>query len=216
MGLLIKQNYSVIEKKMDNYFKEISKIQRSLQEGNEGKYALKACNSMRKDLEALKEKLWLIELLTLEAMLKRPQNFKEMFNSCEMPNLEMNDDITLQQLLELGLHQNRQTIEEVCRRAEKQYTIEKKLNETFDKFRDLHFDIIPYKNTGSFVLKNVEDIQDTLAEIITQVIMMKSSPFIKPIIKRVAELEQRIQVTQDTIEVNLSYYLVINIDFRSG
>ena len=66
--------------------------------------------------------------------------------------------MTFENLIDLGLEKFKEKIEEVSKKAEKQYNIEKKLNETVDKFKELHLEVINYKDTGSSVLKNVEEI----------------------------------------------------------
>lgn len=39
---------------------------------------------MKKDLEALKEKIWIIELLTIEAMIKKKSYYEEIYDQCDM------------------------------------------------------------------------------------------------------------------------------------
>jgi hypothetical protein len=36
-------------------------------------------------------------------------------------------------------------IEDISRRAEKEWNLERKLNEVYDKFKELHLEIKPYK-----------------------------------------------------------------------
>jgi hypothetical protein len=64
-------NYNILEKKIDNYYNKTSILQKYFSELPDGKNILKAIVSFRKELDQLKEKVWLIELLTTEAMVKR-------------------------------------------------------------------------------------------------------------------------------------------------
>jgi len=50
---------------------------------------------MKKELDSLRDKSWLIELLTLDSMIKRPNNYKEIFIECEISGIVANDDMTL-------------------------------------------------------------------------------------------------------------------------
>ena len=152
------------------------------------------------ELDKMRENLWLIEFLTVEAMIKRPSHFEELFKQCGLPIIKPNDEMSLMVLVDAQLDQQRTIIEEVSRTAEKEWNLEKKLNEVYDKFKDLQLEIIPYKQTGSFVLRNAEDIQDQLGDQLTLVIMMKSSPFINPIRRRSNDLENRITLVQDALE----------------
>lgn len=45
---------------------------------------------MKQELDSLKENLWMIELLTVEAMIKRPHHFKDLLKLCRISNLEPN------------------------------------------------------------------------------------------------------------------------------
>lgn len=47
------------------------------------------------DIEKFREKLWVIELLTTEAMIKKPNHWKELFKECDLPEIEPNDEMTL-------------------------------------------------------------------------------------------------------------------------
>ena len=104
----------------------------------------------------------MIELLTTEAMIKKPHHWKDLWKECNLPEIEPNDEMSLQILIDSKLPSFREIIEEVSKRAEKQYGIEKKLNEIVEKIKVLTIDMIPYKNTGTFVLKSLEEIQQLL------------------------------------------------------
>ncbi len=85
--------YSVIEKKMDTYYSEILRIQRSFQDNQEYNSTLKACFTMKKEMDQLRDNLWMIEFLTIEAMIKRPNHFKDLFLECKLPIIEPNDEM---------------------------------------------------------------------------------------------------------------------------
>ena len=70
-------------------------------------------------------------------MIKRPLHWKDLWKECDLPAIEPNDEMTLNLLMDSGLYNFREIIEEVSVRADKQYTIEKKLNEISDKLRML-------------------------------------------------------------------------------
>lgn len=85
----------------------------------------------------------------------------------------------------------------MSKRAEKQFSLEKKLEETFVKFKDIQIEVAPYKQTQTLIMKNYEELLDSLNEQITLIIMIKSSPWVKDLIRRVNDLEKKIT---DTIE----------------
>lgn len=70
--------------------------------------------------------------------------------------------------------------------------MEKKLQEMYDKLKELRLEIQPHKQTNSFIVKNFIELQDQLGDQLTLVIMMKTSPYIKPFIRRAQDIEYRI------------------------
>ena len=155
---------------------------------------------LRQDIELFREKLWLIELLTTEAMIKKPAHWKEIFKECEIQSIEPNDEMSLQILVELKLGSYRSIIEDISKKAEKQWNIEKKLNEITEKMKDVKLDIMVYKNTGTQVLKSLDEVQQLLDDQLNVLMMMKASPFIKPAINKANQLESKIVLIQDTLE----------------
>jgi len=73
------------------------------------------------------------------------------------------DDITVQKLIEFGLNINnvehRAVIEDVSRKALKQWEIEKKLKEIEDIVKVIDIETMDYKGTGTSVLKGVDEVQ---------------------------------------------------------
>ena len=99
-------------------------------------------------------------------MVKKPIYLKEVFQKCEIQPIEPNDDMSLKvytfmitnfkMLMDHGMMNKREEIEEVAKRVEKQWAIEKKMNEMIDQLKEIKLVIIPYKNT--FVLQSMDEI----------------------------------------------------------
>ena len=71
-GAFLKLQYSVIEKKINqHYFRETTKLYKIFGDSND-EIAANVAKEMRTDVEKFREYLWLIELLTTEAMIKKP------------------------------------------------------------------------------------------------------------------------------------------------
>jgi dynein heavy chain len=67
--------------------------------------------------------------------------------------------MSLTKLLEANLHKFREIIEEVSKKAEKQYAIERKLKELEDKIKELKIELTAFKKTGTHVLKGMDEVQ---------------------------------------------------------
>jgi|688.fasta_scaffold1712270_1 hypothetical protein len=59
-------------------------------------------------------------------------------------------------LIELGMLSKREEIEEVTKKVEKQWSLEKKMNEMVDALKEIRLGIIPYKTT--YVLQALDEI----------------------------------------------------------
>ena len=65
-------------------------------------------------------------------------------------------------IIDSGLGEHREIIEDVSRRADKQWQIEKKLNEITEKLKDQKVEMMAFKNTGTYVLKSLDEVQQLL------------------------------------------------------
>lgn len=113
-------------------------------------------NQLKEDVENFRHNLWIIELLTTEVMVKKPIYWKDVFSRCDIAPIEPNDDMSLKMLIDMGMMQKAEEIEEVAKRVEKQWALEKKMNEMIDQLKEIKLNIIPYKTT--FVLQSLDEI----------------------------------------------------------
>ena len=197
LGSFLKLSYAAIEKKVDNYFRETLKLQKNFGESEEEDAGIIA-KSLRTDIEKFKENLWLVELLTSEAMIKKPAYWKEVFKETGLAAMETNDDMSFQKLIDSGFLKFKEQIEDVTRRVEKQWNIEKKLNEIVEKLKEIKLDVMPDKKSGSFLLAHMDDVQQILDDQLNIVLMLKTSPYIKTpqVQKRANELEAKLLLVQ--------------------
>lgn len=118
-GAFLKLQYSVIEKKINqHYFRETTKLYKIFGDSND-EIAANVAKEMRTDVEKFREYLWLIELLTTEAMIKKPQHWKDIFKECQINEIEPNDEMSLQIIIDNKLMDHKEIIEEISRRADK-------------------------------------------------------------------------------------------------
>jgi len=97
--------------------------------------------SFRRDIDTQRENLWVIELLSIEVFIKRPFYWKELFKECSMKEVEPNDDMTLAVLIQKGILTCREKVEDISRRVDKCWNIEKKLNEMLERMRLISFEV---------------------------------------------------------------------------
>lgn len=94
----------------------------------------------------------------------------------------------------------REQIEDISKKAEKQWSLEKKLNTILDALKNLKIETLRYKNTGTYVLKGIDEVQQVLDDQLNILLMMKASPYIKPVLTRASATETKIILIQDTLD----------------
>ena len=195
-GQFIKLTYGSIEKRVEQVNRETFNLKRTFQETSED--AMKVITVMEEKIREFREQMPLIELLTTEAMLRKPQHWVDVFEACEMPKTELTE-LSLQKLVEAGFLSHREELEAISKRAENQWNIDKKLGGITDKIKQLQLELMPHKS-GIHLIKTVEEIQQFLDEQLNLVQMLKSSPHIKNIMGKATSIETRLILIQDTLE----------------
>jgi dynein heavy chain, axonemal len=61
-----------------------------------------------------------------------------------------------------------------------------------DKAKIQVVELMAYKNTGTYVLKSLDEIQQLLDDQLNLLMMMKASPYIKPLLKQALNLESKV------------------------
>lgn len=69
-----------------------------------------------------------------------------------------------------------------------------------EELKKLEVGIKSYPKAKTYILENIDDVQQILDDNLNSLLMMKSSPYIKPIILRAGQVESKIVVIQDTLE----------------
>jgi dynein heavy chain len=67
--------------------------------------------------------------------------------------VDPNDDMTFSLLIQKGILEHRDLVEELSRKAERSWNIEKKLNEMFEKMREVRVEVQLHKATGTYIFK---------------------------------------------------------------
>ncbi|RHY56820.1 hypothetical protein DYB38_001612 [Aphanomyces astaci] len=113
---------------------------------------------------------------------------------------ETDEELTLHQLLEKGITQHIETIQEVSMVAEKEYTLEKNLSAMISEWEPIEFECLPYRETGTYLIKSVDDIIALLDDHIVKTQTMRGSPYVKNIEKECKAWEKKLQYSQQLID----------------
>ncbi|XP_076603478.1 dynein axonemal heavy chain 1 [Chaetodon auriga] len=109
-------------------------------------------------------------------------------------------NLTFSRCLELGLQNHVNDIAHVAEVAGKEYTIEQALEKMEQEWSVVDFDVLPYKETGTYILKSPDEASQLLDDHIVMTQSMSFSPFKKTFEGRINTWESKLRMTQDVLE----------------
>ena len=109
-------------------------------------------------------------------------------------------NLTLRNLLEIGILQHENYIVSLSEQAAKEYGFERTLDKMKSEWRELLFEFSAYKDTGTFVLKGIEDTVVLLDDQIVKVQAMRGSPYAKAMEQVVIDWANKLVYMQDVLE----------------
>ncbi|TMS18883.1 Dynein heavy chain 1, axonemal [Larimichthys crocea] len=109
-------------------------------------------------------------------------------------------NLTFSRCLELGLQNYVNDIAHVAEVAGKEYTIEQALEKMEQEWSTVNFDVLPYKETGTYIFKSPDEASQLLDDHIVMTQSMSFSPFKKPFENRINTWETKLRLTQNVLE----------------
>ncbi|XP_062843095.1 dynein axonemal heavy chain 1 [Trichomycterus rosablanca] len=109
-------------------------------------------------------------------------------------------NLTFSRCLELGLQQHVDEIARVAEVAGKEYAIEQALDKMNTEWSSVMFEVLPYKETGTYILKSPDEASQLLDDHIVMTQSMSFSPYKKPFEERISTWESKLRMTQDVLE----------------
>jgi len=195
-GNFLKLKFQPIATRVDQTSRETMRLTKIFQELSED--ASTVMKSFKEEIDNFKIQMPLIEMLTTEAMIKKPQHWEDIYRECNIPTQDLNE-LSLKGLIDMNMLEHREKLEEISKKADKQWNIEKKIGEMSEKIKYLAVELMPHK-TGISVIKTTEEIQQFLDEQLTLVQVLKASPDVKPILAKATVIENKLLLIQDTLE----------------
>ena len=110
------------------------------------------------------------------------------------------EETTLQSFLDMGLQDHVPKIEKICETAGREFGIEQALDKMEGAWKEVPLQVEAYKDTGSFVLKGIDEYYALLDEHITMVQAMTFSAFKGPFEERIDVFGEALNVVSEVIE----------------
>jgi dynein heavy chain len=125
----------------------------------------------------------------------RDRHWKEM-SSIAGVHIKPDATTSLRKILKMNLDEFYPKFQEVSDCASKEFSLEKAIRKMVKEWEPLALNCIPYRETGTYILSSLDEIQQLLDDHIVKTQSMRSSPFIKPFETEIREWENKLITCQ--------------------
>ncbi|XP_078046876.1 dynein axonemal heavy chain 7-like [Augochlora pura] len=182
-----------IENDVGHAYRTIYKLEKSFQEPDLRDLA----GNVREKIEDFRDRMPII--LTLGNPGLKDRHWEQISEIIGIP-IKVDADLTLAKVLEMGLDSLASKFEAISDNASKEATLERAMDRMQNDWADLVFTVNPFKETGTYVIAGVDDIQLLLDDHIVRTVTIKNSPNIKPFESRILTWERKMHLLQDILD----------------
>ncbi|KYN09877.1 Dynein heavy chain 7, axonemal [Trachymyrmex cornetzi] len=183
----------VIETETSNAYRLIYKLEKAFQEPTVRKLA----EIVRIKIEDFKEHMPVI--LTLGNPSLKSRHWEQISEIVGFP-IKVDQYMTLAKILDYGLGDYVAKFDAISEAATKEGNLERALFKMYSDWADIAFTVNLYRDTGTYVIASVEEIQQLLDDHLTKAQTMKNSLYIKPFEKETLEWEAKLLLLQDIMD----------------
>ncbi|VDP43965.1 unnamed protein product [Schistosoma mattheei] len=144
--------------------------------------ALNIIKDVQNEMKKFKENIPIIAILCNPGIRKRHW---DAMSQIAGKDLTPDSGTSLAKMLQLNLDLFMEQFASISSGASKEFTLETNMNKMHDDWTEISFNLIPYRESGIFILASVDDIQQMLDDQISKTQTMRGSPFIKPFEKEI-------------------------------
>ncbi|KAI8428218.1 hypothetical protein MSG28_002442 [Choristoneura fumiferana] len=112
----------------------------------------------------------------------------------------VDEEMSLQKVIDFNLDSYIEKFESISEAATKENNLEKMLDKMMKEWADLRFEINPHKDSGTYIISGVDEIQLLLDDHIVKTQTMKNSPYIKPFEEVILDWESKLVLLQDILD----------------
>ncbi|XP_050428284.1 dynein axonemal heavy chain 3-like [Adelges cooleyi] len=188
-------NAAEIKDTVDDMWKNLYRLARTLQDYPGSK---RVAEMVRGKVDNFKKYLPVLETICNPGIHERHWN--EM-SKCVGVALRPTETSTLSEMIELGLIDHIESLEEISTTASREYSLEHNLRKMKEEWLHVEFECTPYRDSGVSVLTSLDDVQVMLDDHILKAQTMHGSVYIKPFEAEMDRWEKKLITMQEILDL---------------
>ena len=195
-GDMTKVNPDSVEGNVDNYWRTLYKCEKEMKNNP---IAKNIASSIKTEVEQFKTQVPILQAVCNPGL--RDRHWEQMTEVVGIDNFAPEPGASVSRYLDMNLEPYLEKFNVISESATKEYSLEKAMEKMMIEWEEIEFTLLPYRETGTFILSAVDEIQMLLDDHIVKTQTMRGSPFIKPFEEQIKEWEAKLLLLQEVLDV---------------
>jgi dynein heavy chain len=190
-------NAEDVTSSIDGWARAANQLKKQLQ-SVELPIQIKIVEALVAAMKDFRKYLPVIESLCHDAI--QQSHWYDMFEMMDVdPDVDVND-MSLKFLCDLGVLDFVEELQGIAAAAQKQFSLRRALQSMKDEWRTCTYETMAYKESGTYLLKGIDDVQTLLDDHIVKVQAIRGSPFCQPFRRDAEDWEKKLILIQDSLD----------------
>ncbi|KAL5267409.1 hypothetical protein ACHWQZ_G004450 [Mnemiopsis leidyi] len=195
-GPFLKLNYVTLEEELNELYRATFKVVKMFHDNPVPK---RCAENILNRLTKFKDHLRLLSVICNPGMVNRHWlQIADLFQGDQEFVIDTASSLSV--MIDMKLNDKIERLEEISTAATKEHTLETNLSKMQEEWKEMVFTFLPYRDTGTYIISALDEIQTLLDDHIVKTQTMKGSPFIKPLEAECNHWEKTLITVQDIID----------------